>query len=344
MNLQAALSPGRLLPGGESERPADPLREVAGRRLAGRLVANFTHLMAVLLGGGLDRSAMRGLALFSCAGRGFLREIRVGRSLRDQVTVDRSPRVAQLEEALEADIPFVVVLADRQRCRIFLVRLGEAHDVVGPYDERARAVDVDRELGGFGHYEAEARRHHLRRCAQALHQIEQLPGAHVVLGGTETITADLERDLDPAVRRRLAGRIPLSMTVKPVEVAAAVADLGRDLEQRAEEELVEQLRQFTAAGRGGVVGLEPTLEALAERRVATLLVSREFSAWGGRCGSCGWVGPGQRLCPRCGTRLEEVDDVVEVALDEALAQKAGVVVCDHTDLDRFGRIGAIERF
>ncbi|HLF41310.1 MAG TPA: hypothetical protein VI854_07545, partial [Acidimicrobiia bacterium] len=248
------------------EHLARRARERAARLGVERAVERDLERIRARLGGGLDRSAVRGLALFSCSERGFLREIRVGRSVRDQVTVDSSPRVAQLEEALEADVPFVVVLADRQRCRIFLVRLGEAHEVSGPCDERARAVDVDRELGGFGHYEEEALRHHLRRCAQALlHQIEQLPGAHVLLGGTEATAAALERFLEPSVRRRLAGRVSLAVTATPGEVAAAAVDVARDLEQRAEEELVEQLRQFTAAGSGGVVGLEPTLEALEER-------------------------------------------------------------------------------
>ncbi|HLF40815.1 MAG TPA: hypothetical protein VI854_04990, partial [Acidimicrobiia bacterium] len=174
-------------------------RERAARLGVEQAVERDLEAIQARLEGGLDRSAVRGLALFSCAGRGFLREIRVRRSVRDQVTVGRSPRVAQLEEALEADVPFVVMLADGQRCRIFLVRLGEVQEVGGPYDERERAVDVDRELGGFDHYQEEALRHHLRRCALSLlHRVEQLPAPHVVLAGTETVTAGLERYLDPA--------------------------------------------------------------------------------------------------------------------------------------------------
>lgn len=327
------------------KRLARRARQEAARRGVQDAVEHDVASIEARLGAGLDRSKMRGLALFSCAGQGLFREIRIGRPVRDQVALNRAPRVGQLEEALEAQVPFVVVLADRQRCRIFRVNSEGAVELAGPCDERARAVDVDRELGGFGHYEDEAVRRHFRRCAATLSDhVEQLPGVRILVGGTDDIAAELERHIEPALRSRLAGHVPLPVTATQREVVVAVAEAGWAVERQVEENLVEALRQRAATGAGGVVGLEPTLEALEQRRVATLLVSRDFRAWGGRCPSCGWTGPDLRLCRRCGTRLEEIDDVVETAIDQAMAQQAGVVVCNNTELDRFGHIGAIERF
>jgi hypothetical protein len=168
--------------------------------------------------------------------------------------------------------------------------------------------------------------------------------SRVMISGPGPVAAEIESYLHPSVQRRLAGRLHLPLTAHASEVAAVVLDVQRNLERRAEQELVEQLRQLTAADRGGVVGLLPTMEALQDRRIGTLVVSRGFEAPGGRCPSCGWAGPGPRTCPRCHARLDDVEDIVELAIDEALAQKADVVVCDETELDRFGRIGAIERF
>lgn len=92
------------------------------------------------------------------------------------------------------------------------------------------------------------------------------------------------------------------------------------------------------------MGLSATLTALQERRVGTLLVSEGFSVPGAECPSCGLVGLGTRQCPRCGTTNIEIDDVIEVAVDLAVGQRAPVEFCRGGELDRFGRIGALERY
>ena len=95
---------------------------------------------------------------------------------------------------------------------------------------------------------------------------------------------------------------------------------------------------------GGVVGLEATLAALADRRVATLLVSDGFSAPGPYCPACGHIGPDLRQCPVCGATNVELEDVAEVAIENAVAQDPDVEFCRDTERGRFGSIAAIERY
>jgi len=105
------------------------------------------------------------------------------------------------------------------------------------------------------------------------------------------------------------------------------------------------LRDAVGAGNGGTAGLEPVLAALVERRVDTLLVSDGFEAPGWRCGSCGYVAVKGRRCPVCNSNMSEVEDVVEEAVEAALAQSCRVEVCrENADLDVLGRIGAVLRF
>ena len=76
-----------------------------------------------------------------------------------------------------------------------------------------------------------------------------------------------------------------------------------------------------------------------------LLVSDDFQAPGWRCRSCGYVGMKGRACPVCNHAMERVDDVVEEAVEEALAQSCRVETCSqNADLDVLGRIGALLRF
>ena len=92
------------------------------------------------------------------------------------------------------------------------------------------------------------------------------------------------------------------------------------------------------------MGLAATLTALQERRVGTLLVSEGFTVPGAEYPSCGNIGLDTRQCPRCGTTTMEIDDLVEVAVDLAVGQQAAVEFCRGGELDRFGRIGALERY
>jgi len=89
-----------------------------------------------------------------------------------------------------------------------------------------------------------------------------------------------------------------------------------------------------------------TLDALGERRVATLIVSRGFATPGSRCRRCGWLvaGVGTAPCPECGTPTDPLADVVEAAIASALGQDADVQPCEGAELEALGSLGAIERF
>ena len=94
-----------------------------------------------------------------------------------------------------------------------------------------------------------------------------------------------------------------------------------------------------------MIGAAATLQALVERRVEQLLVSGDYSESGWRCPACGHLGLVGRTCPGCAAELVAVEDIVEEAVDAALAQSCHVEVCvDNADLDVMGRMGALLRY
>ena len=87
------------------------------------------------------------------------------------------------------------------------------------------------------------------------------------------------------------------------------------------------------------------LGTLNERRVETLLLAERRRAPGVVCPRDGWLGVAEERCPLDGEATEQRDDVVEPALEVALAQSASIlVVRHHDDLDRHGSIAALLRF
>lgn len=297
------------------------------------------------IGGGIQRTATRGVALFSCAGQGWFEAVPVPVPVRDQVSIEPHPNVVQLLALLEHRRPVLVVLADRHQGRVLEVEPGSVAELADAVDEAERAVDTDVELGSWEHRkEEEARRHFRRVAALALEQVRDRHAEHVVLGGPVDGVAGLEACLDEAVAERVAGRITIPVTAAAGEVAAAVLDIASDLERRREQALVEELHERAPRHQRAVMGLPGVMAALAARRVGTLVVARGFRAPGARCPACGHVGVLACQCPECGTPSTEVDDIVDVAIGQALAQDADVELCEGTDLNFFGGIGALERF
>jgi len=297
---------------------------------------------------GIDRSRVRGLAFFSCTAHDFWQVVELAVPVRDRLVVNHTPYVRELEAVVARHERFAVLLSDRQRARLLLFSQGELLDRQEQFDGLPRHDDDGGQLGKdqvAGHTAAAAQRH-LRNTAAAAFALFQEQGfEHLVLGGPEEVTAELERELHPYLRERIAARVPLAVHCGDDEIRQAAEDVEAGVEREREAAVVERLRQALGAGGGGVAGLDAVLDALVARRVDTLLVSEGFEAPGWRCPGCAWVGTLGRGCPLCGNTMDQVADVVEEAVEEALAQACRVAFCrDNADLDVLGRVGALLRY
>ncbi len=169
--------------------------------------------------------------------------------------------------------------------------------------------------------------------------VVEIEGAGGAEGDLALEAIELRQALPPLRgRARMRSQPLLELRLIPRGRRGARQSGQRQQRESADEEEVGVER------RGGVAGLEAVLGALVARRVDTLLVSEGFEAPGWRCPGCAWVGTRGRRCPLCASDMERVDDVVEEAVEEALAQACRVSVCrDNADLDVLGRIGALLR-
>jgi peptide chain release factor subunit 1 len=330
------------------ERLADELRRRA--RVQGRdeLVVSVERdldTMRAWLGGGIDRTTTRGLAMFSCGEQDWFEARELPVRVRDEVGFGPAPRIRQLAELLDEPEPFVLALVDATHLRLFRIDGRDIEERPTLITHQERSVDTSIELGSFEHHQEEAARIHLRRAAAEVDdEMHRRPARQLVIGGPEPAVSALEDDLHATTRALIVGRVEVRVAAPVEEIASRARAVAEKAERQREAALVEEVRQRTAGDHGGVVGLEATLEALAARRVETLLVRDGFVAPGGSCPACGHLGPDLRLCPVCGTRNEGIDDVIEIAIEQAVAQSAEVEFCRGTELERFGGIAAIERY
>ena len=298
--------------------------------------------------GGVDRSRTRGLAIFACSAHELWRVIELPVPVQSQVVINNTPAVGQLESLLQDYERIGVLLADKQRARMFVFELGELVERSELFEELPRDYDTrgERERGDTRSHVEELAHQHLRHAAQVAWRVwQETRFEHFAVGAPDPIANELERALHPYLRDRSCGRINVAVGASHGEVLRAAIEIERVVERAREARLVEKLRGAVATGHRGTAGLASTLTALADHRVERLLVSKGFHADGWRCGKCGGLAAVGRSCKRCGAAMEEIDDVVEEAVEEALAQGVRVDMCvGNADLDVLGRIGALLRY
>ncbi|PLS76374.1 MAG: hypothetical protein CYG61_02265 [Actinobacteria bacterium] len=297
---------------------------------------------------GIDRSRTRGLALFSCEAAGLWEIVELPVPVRNQVVANSSPSIRQLEAVVDNNERFGVLLADKQRARMFVFELGQLVDKSEVFDQLPRHED-DRGDWNKDHvrdHSAELAHHHLKRAAQVAFSVFQSQGFdHLIVGAPEEICNELERVLHSYLKDRIAARISVPVNATDAVICEAALAVEAEVERAKEMALVTRLRDAVGSGNGGVAGLDKVLAALVERRVETLLVSDGYESPGWRCHACRHLAVLGPSCPVCATPMHQVDDVVEEAVEEGLGQSCRVeVVVGNADLDVLGRIGALLRF
>ena len=324
------------------------LHDARGRANGDASVRRDLHRIEDLVKGGFDRSHTRGLAIFACSAHDLWEVIELPVSVQNRVVINHMPAVGQLEAVLEESTALGVLLADKQRARMFVFELGELVDHSELFDALLRDYDTrgDRDQGDVAHHRDALKHQHLRHAADvALAVFQKAAFQHLVTAGPDEITSELESLLHPYLRDRLFGRVHVSVAAGLDEIRSAALEVEHKIERQKEAALVARLREAVATGRRGVAGLGPVLAALGEHRAERLLVSQGYREAGWRCGPCGALALVGRTCGRCSSEMEALDDIVEEAIDEALGQSCRVEICvGNADLDVLGRVGALLRY
>ena len=296
---------------------------------------------------GFDRTTTRGVAIFSCEAHDLFVVHELPVPVRNEMIVNPTPAVGQLELVLQQSEKVAVLAADKQHARVFVYRLGELVDHVERTDDIGRDYDTvgEADRGGVQQHRDEMTHQHLRHAADLAWSVYQSTGFdHLVLATAEGLRSELEEDLHPYLAERLRGHLDLPPAASEPDLRRAALDAERDIEAAREAALVEELRAAVNGDGRGVAGIGPVVDALAERRVDRLLVSDGYAVEGWRCDSCDRLATVGREC-RCGAEMVAVPDLVEEAVEAALGQSCRVIVCDgNADLDVLGQVGALLRY
>jgi peptide chain release factor subunit 1 len=298
----------------------------------------------------------RSVAVFSCAPEGFWKAISLAVPVRSRVRINETPHVKPLADILDSYGGYGVVLIDKQGARLFHFHLGELQEQEGIMGEAVRHTKrgggsqaAGRRGGTAGQAdEEEVAGRNMRDAVDfAIRFFAEKKVRRIVIGGTDDNVALFRTQLPKAWQSLIVGTFPVSMTASHTEVLERAIQIGMEAEKRREAHLAQTVVTNAAKGRGGVIHLEETLNAIRQGRVQTLLVRDGFRAPGTRCKSCGFISslPMDAGCPFCGGEPEEIPDAVELAVRQVMQAGGEVEVLNREhSLPGFEQIGAILRY
>jgi peptide subunit release factor 1 (eRF1) len=204
----------------------------------------------------------------------------------------------------------------------------------------ARGVD-----GGSRHEEEVVQRN-MRDSAQAAGRFfSHKPIRRWVLGGTAQNVAQFRELLSKKLQSCIAGSFAMDMNAGEHEVRQQALTLLKDSNYKRESRLVQEMITTQAKGGSAVVGLDDTLQAVTDKRIKTLIISDGLRERGYVDDASGFVVANIARSPLSDQELQEVDDVIDVAVALTMGQGGHVeVISGNEQLESAGRIGALLRY
>ena len=294
-----------------------------------------------------DREGAHGYAVFCGWLDNLWRPLSLSARVPDLVKVGRSLYLAPLVALVGRGEGALVVSVGRERGELYRLRSGRLEEVEEQFDEQPGRHDQ----GGWS--QARYQRHieklvqdHLKEVADLVdRQVRQQRGTRVVVVASDETRAEFEGVLSHDARKAVIGWTSADAHATPADLVETVEPLLESWRDRQEAEALERWRE--EAGRNGraAAGWGPTLEAASDGRVELLLFQdgTDRPAW--ECPACGRVASDGGACPLDGTRMEERDEGIDLAVHQTLAH--GGTVCalgGREDLEPVDGIGALLRY
>ena len=287
-----------------------------------------------------------GLALFSCAGKGFFQPLFLPHGPRNRIIFDQNFYVRPLLAILDKYHRVCAFLINRREARWYEIHMGE----IAPLETLASEVPARIKEAGFEGTEGKhIERHiearlmeHFRKASQVTFDLfKKNRYDWLFLGCEDSLHISMESVLHSYLKDRLKGRLkskPADPQDKILKEAMGLEDMLKSAE---ETDIIQKLIAELERGGKACSGVRETIQRLNQAEVQTLVVSHNFSREGHVCPNCRFLYLEELACPVCLRKTEPVIDIVDEAIEAAMSHGGRVVqINPPTGLDRYGKIGA----
>ena len=291
-----------------------------------------------------------GMAVFACHGENLWQDFSLADAPRNRIIFDKNAYVQPLSSILDEHRLICALLIDRKEAQWYEFSMD-----AGRFLEKLISdVPAKVKPAGFLGYKASNIERHInahiheyfKKAAQMTFDIlKKKPFDWLFVGTGDEHRAGLEDMLHPYVKGRLVAWLKARPSASADQVLKEVVEVERGLKKKQEDDLVLRLTAELEKDGRAASGLRDTLESLNHYQAQTLIVTRNFSSPGYMCRGCSRLFLSAEPCPACGVKLEPVQDVVDEAIEAAMAKGLPVKhITPPSKLDRFGKIGAFLKY
>jgi peptide chain release factor subunit 1 len=292
----------------------------------------------------------RGLVIFSCRPEGLWEVLPLEILVPNLVDIDTTTKTGVLSAVLEESPRLVVAVLQRDRAQIYIAEQGTSEEK----SQVASEVPGQHKQGGRS--QMRFQRHidfHVteqrKKVADELASLAETGPFALALGGTDETVDELLKNLPEPIAKRVIGKFAVDYKQDTEQLIIEHAELvWKNRQQFEETQLVDHVFDAAKSGIRGVLGIEPTLSALVEEKVRTLLIADGLAIGGSVCTRCDYFSAQEfKSCPLCGGNAEQ-GDVTDRTVEKAILTGAqSEVVSANEARDRLlgeGGLGALLRY
>jgi peptide chain release factor subunit 1 len=294
-----------------------------------------------------DRDGAQAVVVFAAGLDNFWSTLALPVPARDRYKVGHEFFLAPLVSVAARADGTIVAVVGREQGQIYRLQAGRLQEIVDLFDEQPGQHDQ----GGWsqGRYQRHIEKlvhEHLKDVAEVLDRNRRrLHVPKIVLVGSEEMRSEFMDALSAEVREAVVGWAPAEAHAGPAQLLEAVTPVLEQAEAKDEAEVLARWREEAGRKARAASGWEQTLEAASDGRVELLLFQDGVDHPAFRCPACGRAAIAGGSCPLDGTRLEETDAGLDLAVHQTLAHGGAVWAIRHQrDLTPVEGIGALLRY
>ncbi len=294
----------------------------------------------------------RGLALFAAKPDGVFWQRELYIPVENALRWADQPYIRPLVEAIDEYERYGVVLASREKARIFTMFLGEIEEkkvIQAPEKiKHVRAVGMEMAEAQINLQRREEERA-LKHFKEVAEEVDRLVARQeidrLIVSGPHETNSELIGCLPKRVQQLVVGELSLTVDAPEPEILQASMRMEEEVERKQEADLVERLITAAHKDNQGALSLQSMLEAMRLGRIMKLVYVYGYTAEGVQCANCGSLFlAGVDRCAYCSGDVRTVDDVVSRLVDSVVDSGGKTENVRGAAADRLRKAGSIGAF
>jgi release factor family 10 len=292
----------------------------------------------------------KGKSLFACPSQGFIRVIDACPA-DSSVFVGHRFAITPLFPALRGARPYAILLVERGRARLFLVRGGTLTECVAPVaNEAMNERPQDSRVGWSAHIEG----HWLNTVAHYWKDLAEVTEgfcrfnqtAGLMIGFREDVRGEFLPHFSPWLRNAIVGTFVPASFEEPLAAVLAEATQVLAATQATEEARVLQLLAEENRDQGrSSTGISAAIEDMETGRAQTLLLSGQLRHDVFECVHCGHLHQHRpAACEVCRSNEVAPADLAEGLVRKALDTGAAIHLFSQEQMAPYDGVAVIRRY